>query len=226
MARILVYGDSNSWGFPPDGSGVRFGRDIRWPQVYASLTKDEVIEDCLPGRTVDRDDFDYIYPMARNGWRALPASLRAQSPVDAVLIMLGTNDNKTQFRKSAKDIAQSLINLAKLAAEIGSGKHSWEDLSPPQIGLIAPPPLAKITTLPTWDRYAEWKGGYETSRALASELDDLCQMNDFAFFDGGLVASADEDEGIHLDAKAHIALGQALAKWRNTVLNPVLEFSE
>ena len=32
--RILVYGDSNSWGYLDDGSGVRFAG--RWPVSMAS----------------------------------------------------------------------------------------------------------------------------------------------------------------------------------------------
>ena len=57
--RILIYGDSNSWGYLDDGSGAR--HPARWPVVMAGDlasrgTEVEVIEECLPGRTSNVDD--------------------------------------------------------------------------------------------------------------------------------------------------------------------------
>ncbi|MEE3025708.1 MAG: arylesterase, partial [Pseudomonadota bacterium] len=57
--RILVYGDSNSWGYLDDGSGLRFAD--RWPvsmarRLTAAGQDVELIEECLPGRTTNVDD--------------------------------------------------------------------------------------------------------------------------------------------------------------------------
>ena len=57
--RILIYGDSNSWGYLDDGLGTRF--EGRWPvSMAAQLLTDghdiELIEECLPGRTTNLDD--------------------------------------------------------------------------------------------------------------------------------------------------------------------------
>ena len=54
--NILVYGDSNSWGYLDDGTGLRAPE--RWPQVMARTLRSDVClsEACLPGRTTAIDD--------------------------------------------------------------------------------------------------------------------------------------------------------------------------
>ena len=56
--RILVYGDSNSWGYLDDGSGQRYQN--RWPVVMAGELAArgmpvELVEECLPGRTTSTE---------------------------------------------------------------------------------------------------------------------------------------------------------------------------
>ena len=100
--RILVYGDSNSWGYLDDGSGQRFAD--RWPVSMAqALTAAgqhvELVEECLPGRTTNVDD-----PQEGawcNGLTPFEAILLSQQPLDRILIMLGTNDLKHRFGRDA-----------------------------------------------------------------------------------------------------------------------------
>ena len=54
--RILIYGDSNSWGYLDDGSGARHPPLYCGQQVTASRGMSRVIEECLPGRTSNVDD--------------------------------------------------------------------------------------------------------------------------------------------------------------------------
>ena len=48
--RILCYGDSNTWGYIP-GVGTRYKKEERWTGILESLTKAEVIEEGMCGRT-------------------------------------------------------------------------------------------------------------------------------------------------------------------------------
>ena len=81
--RILIYGDSNSWGYLDDGSGQRFGG--RWPQQMASQLGAEIIEECLPGRVTHGADpaegpqFDGTAPFL--------AILMSHQPLDHVIII-------------------------------------------------------------------------------------------------------------------------------------------
>ncbi|MDA0968756.1 MAG: arylesterase, partial [Proteobacteria bacterium] len=59
MKRILIFGDSNGWGYTDNDDGYRFKE--RWPISLKSFLSEielnvEIIEDCLPGRTTNVDD--------------------------------------------------------------------------------------------------------------------------------------------------------------------------
>ena len=95
MINILVFGDSNSWGYTDEDQGNRYNN--RWPIIMSKKLnnlgiKSYIHEDCLPGRTTnisDPIDGDHF-----NGASVFKASLLAHSPIDLVLVMLGTNDLK------------------------------------------------------------------------------------------------------------------------------------
>ena len=55
--NILCFGDSNTWGFPPD-CGARYDRKTRWPGVLQDALGDAfyVIEEGLPWRNTVWDD--------------------------------------------------------------------------------------------------------------------------------------------------------------------------
>ena len=103
--RILVYGDSNSWGYLDDGSGERF--QDRWPvEMDKHLSYDlsiTLIEECLPARTTNLADPEL--GSSFNGEATLEAVLLSHQPLDHVLIMLGTNDLKAKFDRNINDIS-------------------------------------------------------------------------------------------------------------------------
>ena len=93
MKTILAFGDSLTWGADP-ASGGRHPIDDQWPVALdATLGAGfRVIAEGLNGRTTCYDD--HSGPCDRNGTRALPVCLASHSPLDLVVIMLGTNDLK------------------------------------------------------------------------------------------------------------------------------------
>src|SRR5262245_57049020 len=93
LHRILVYGDSMSWGIVPL-SRKRFPFESRWPGVMqihlnAMGLDVHVIEDCLNGRRTVWDD---PFKAGRNGLEGLGQRIEVNSPLDLVILMLGTND--------------------------------------------------------------------------------------------------------------------------------------
>jgi lysophospholipase L1-like esterase len=156
MPVIVVFGDSNTWGYDP-ATGGRFSRAQRWPSVLQrELGSDfEVIAEGLNGRTTVHDDPIEPY---RCGADALPPCLMSHAPVDLVVLALGCNDLKKRFSVSAFDIAEGAGRLIFLARAYGQGANG----RPPKILLVAPPPIAKLTD------YAEmFEGGQEKSILLA-----------------------------------------------------------
>ena len=116
--NVLCFGDSNTYGYDPagmrDGTAVRYAQDVRWCGVAQRDLGEgwHVIEEGLNGRTTVRDDMCHL-DTNLNGIRALPMLLEAHKPLDAIVIMLGTNDCKTVFNVTASDIARGAMALIR-----------------------------------------------------------------------------------------------------------------
>lgn len=111
MRRILCFGDSNTYGYAPDGQ--RYEADSIWPGIMGKLLGDrfEVIADGKNGRTIAFDD---PYMEGCNGMLDIEASLEANAPLDLVVLMLGTNDLKKYFDATPAQIAQNLKAMCEL----------------------------------------------------------------------------------------------------------------
>lgn len=201
MPVIVVFGDSNTWGYDP-ATGGRFPRAQRWASVLQrELGSDfEVIAEGLNGRTTVHDDPIEPY---RSGADALPPCLMSHAPVDLLILALGCNDLKKRFSLSAFDIAEGAARLIFLARAYGQGP----DGGAPKILLIAPPPIAKLTD------YAEmFEGAAEKSRLLGARFRAVAERERVAFLDGGSVIRCSDLDGIHYEADQHELLGRAAAK--------------
>src|SRR5436309_12189759 len=112
MHRVLVYGDSLSWGIIPN-TRQRLPFASRWPGVMenslsASGIGVRVIENCLNGRrTVWEDPFK----PGRNGLLGLAQVVEMHSPLALVILMLGTNDFQAMHPHDAWISAQGMAAL-------------------------------------------------------------------------------------------------------------------
>ena len=214
--RILVFGDSNSWGFVPckaNESTTRYDAFTRWPAVMAARLGSgfELVEEALSGRTTDLDDSQIDLPSAHlrgavfNGAKILPAILASHLPLDLVIIMLGTNDLKTRFKRNAHEIAIATLGLARLIAECEGGVET--SYSTPKVLLLAPPPVGTKFHDP-----AEWAGSHQKSLELGTALREAAAGAKLPFLDAGEVIGTDGIDGIHFSAEAQKKLGEAVAK--------------
>jgi lysophospholipase L1-like esterase len=185
---------------------------VRWPGVLArELGKDAaVVEEGLPGRTAAV--FDPAWPHYTALPYLLPA-LESHAPLDAVTIMLGTNDVQQQYGRSAAGVANDIAGLVEIAARSACGPAG----AAPHVLVIAPPPIATLS-----DALAEasYGPGAEASRALRRLLESVAESSSFpcGFLDAGAVTSFSEADGYHLDATGHEQLGRAVAAELRQVL--------
>jgi len=200
MKRILCFGDSNTWGYEP-ATGMRYGSDARWTGVLSKVlgTGYEIIEEGLNGRTTVLDD---PYEEYKNGRDYLIPCLESQRPLDLVVLMLGTNDLKARFGVSAFDISKGIETLVKLIQNGESGIRG----KPPEVLLIAPPPVAKLTD------YAEMFAGADfKSQGLGGQYARVAKEMNCAFMDASTVIVSSPLDGIHFEAGEHQKLGKAVA---------------
>ncbi len=202
MQTVLCYGDSNTWGFDP-ATQTRFPRDVRWTGVLRnSLGPDYVvIEEGLNGRTTVWSD--PIEGEHKSGKTYLVPCLESHAPLDVVALMLGTNDLKMRFSVSPFDICAGIEVLIKIIRASEAGP----DGGAPQILLIAPPPVARLSN------YAEMlEGAGPKSRRLAGHYQELAALHGCGFLDAGQVIVSSDLDGIHFEAGEHAKLGRAVAE--------------
>lgn len=200
MKTIVCFGDSNTWGYDP-AAGARFPADQRYTGVLqATLGGDyQVIEEGLNGRTTTVDDPIHPY---RNGLHYLSPCLESHAPFDLVTIMLGTNDLKRRFDRSASDIAESAGILVDIARRTPAGP----DGRPPKVLLISPPPVTELTELSEM-----FEGAEDKSRRMAHFYQRRAERYGAAFFDAGSIIRCSDLDGIHFEQAEHATLGRALA---------------
>ena len=209
MKRILCFGDSNTWGYIAGTNPIqRYDHKTRWTGVLREGLGEayEVIEEGLNGRTTVWDD-----PIEghKNGEKYLVPCLSSQSPLDLVIIMLGTNDTKCRFSLSAFDIAAGMEKLIGIIKSSASGRDSQA----PKILLMCPAPVKNITT------FAEMlEGAEEKSAKMGAHYAAVAQRQGCDFLDIGTIVEPSPVDGIHLDANSHRILGEHLVSMVKDIL--------
>ena len=207
MITCLCYGDSNTWGAIPGpvnsttGFPKRHPKEERWTGILQKLLgfDYEVIEEGLNSRTTNLDDLSSNKPHI-NGLSYLPFCLEVHYPIDCIVFMLGLNDTKSKFHRSAVEIANGMRELISVAKRL-LGKNTY-------VVLVAPPPLSKTSELfPQFDQKS-----IETSKLIAKEYKKLAEEEDVVFLNAADTISTSAIDGLHFDSNQCALLGQQIAK--------------
>jgi lysophospholipase L1-like esterase len=206
MPRLLCFGDSNTHGSPPiEVRGEpyrRFDARTRWPGVLAALLPGwEVAEEGLPGRTAQFPD--PVMGAHMDGREGLKIALQSHGPLDAMTLMLGTNDVKTRFGATPEGVTAGIAALLDIAQGIEmQARHGGF-----RVLLICPPPVLEQGPIA-----AEFFGSRATSLALPPLYRRLAEARGCGFLDAGQVIEVSPVDGIHYDEAAHRKLGEAVAE--------------
>ena len=132
MQHILCFGDSNTYGYKPDGTG-RFLEGVRWTSLLQQKLGADftVYEEGLCGRTTIFQD---ALREGRRGLDLIGTAVETHSPLDLVIIMLGTNDCKTCYGASAEVIAKGLEKVIDKAREKAATPFDLLVISPIHLG--------------------------------------------------------------------------------------------
>lgn len=211
MKTVLCYGDSLTFGADPAVFGGRHAYQNRWPTALEEgigRDKVRVIAEGLGGRTTCFDDYSSLAD--RNGARILPTILGSHAPLDAVVIMLGTNDLKSYISGSAFGAAMGMKRLVEIIRTFPYGP----DAAIPEIVIVSPPHcIASEHT----DMMPMFEKGIAESREFASHYRRVAEELDCAFLDAAQFVVPSPIDGVHLDPENSRAIGKALV--------PVLEKS-
>ena len=199
---ILAFGDSLTFGHDA-GNQRRHAFEDRWPTVLEQGLegKARVIAEGLGGRTTAFDDWSAAAD--RNGVTVLPTLLSSHTPLDLVVIMLGTNDLKPSLNGSAHAAAFGVRRLVEIIRT-----HPYAFAVPaPKIVIVSPPHVIETTHLELGPMF---EGAIAESRKFAAHYARAASDLGTGFFDASTVAVPDSVDGIHLDAANTRAIGNGL----------------
>jgi lysophospholipase L1-like esterase len=214
--RVLVFGDSNSWGSSARVEGqpvTRLSDDVRWAGVLQTALGREVavVVDGLVGRTTDLDlpaGFGAVPSGSDfNGAKALPAALAREMPLDLVIIMLGTNDLLPVFGRSADEIAAAAVRVAELVARSPGGAAT--SYPAPKVLLVAPPVIGVVSRAPMRELFGD---AQPKARLLGPALVEAARRSGVPIVDASAVTTVDGADGVHLTAANHRLLGLSVAE--------------
>ncbi|MBQ6326572.1 MAG: hypothetical protein IJI26_10950 [Clostridia bacterium] len=219
MKRILIYGDSNSWGFdvtryiPEIDTYQRMTEEERWPSLVRTLLGSgyEVIEDALNGRTTLQED---PYMPHRNGLTGLCVALDANAPLDLVVIQLGCNELKQMFNLSAGMIARGVERLVQECEQPLYGYAA------PKVLLIAPAPthpdIGKLAF-----GYNFGPEAYQKSLEFGAHYRAVAERHGCGFIDcAALGFEINNIDGLHYSKADHARLAPVVADAIRGMLAP------
>ncbi len=217
--RIMIYGDSNTWGYIPVESGAttRYPANVRWPGVLQAALGSgyEVIDEGLSARTTDIPDptLPHISGAGLDGSAYLSAAIATHHPLDLVVIMLGTNDVKKMFDRSSFRIALGVGKLIDIVAQTRGGVGT--SYPTPKVLVLAPPPLGKLAPEGRAERFA---GGVEKTKAMPAYYEAVAKAAGAEFLEVGKLTTTDGIDGVHLSPEAHKAIGTGVAEKIKAIL--------
>ncbi len=214
--RILVYGDSNSWGYEARSDGGptrRFPADRRWTGILQRKLGPGyvVIEDGLNLRTTDLDGEHWpgsvMRPDTVNGAKHLPTSIAANMPLDLVVIMLGTNDLQARYGRSPSEIAHAVVRLARMVQASAGGIGTR--YKAPKVLIVSPVEVADIP-IEEWSR--RYAGSRTKSAGFAAAFREAAGAARIPEFDAAAAigGTAHGVDGIHLSRSDHSKLAAGI----------------
>ena len=211
--EILIYGDSNTWGYipvpyEPPLAVNRRGEDLRWPCITAKDLGEEyhIIEEGLSGR---RSIYGEGEDWPVNGEPYLTPCLLTHSPLDLVVIMLGTNDLRIEYGVTRETLGVGISRLVDIVQSLPDCGHG---VKPPKVLIIAPGLIVHPDEFMEHYKNRGYQKGEELSAAFGEAYHAVAEEKGCEFLNAADFVTTSPIDGLHMDDASHIALGHAVAE--------------
>ncbi len=189
--RILIYGDSNTWGqMNFDG---RYPEEKQWCWILQDKLGDyyRVVQEGLPARVAGA--FETKKPEL-NGRVSFEVAYRTALPLDFVIVALGTNDLKERYARSASQIVDDILWYKEKIKKI----KDTMIVKVPKVIFIAPPNFVSK------DEYfqADEVKRQEVIIGLRQKEQSVIAFNDLKL----------TDDGVHFSENAHQVVAEEIHK--------------
>ena len=201
MKTILCFGDSNTYGLIPGYKG-RYNFSTRWTGILSDMLEEynfRIVEEGLCGRTTVFDDEKRDF---RNGSETLSLILETHSPIDYVILMLGTNDCKKCYSPTDEKIGDGVLELISIIKSFDRNI---------KIILISPVALRKeIFKISGFDEYDE--NSVIVSQLLKERYKSIAEKESCLFLSASDFAKTSLVDCEHLDENGHRILACEIKK--------------
>jgi lysophospholipase L1-like esterase len=222
--RVLVFGDSNAWGWQATAEGApatRLPDAQRWAGVIQTGlgVNYKVIVDGLNGRTVNISYPEKVATLSGaefSGENTLRLALAREAPLDLVLIMLGTNDVQDELGRKPDEIAEGIGKLVSIVRKDYAGVFT--KYGAPKVLVIVPPPIGDVSKTPFKDAFAG--EAQRKSEQLSAAIHRVAQRENFPVFDAGQTIKIRSIDGLHLTEQDHSHFGKVLVPVVRRLVGP------
>lgn len=202
--RILIYGDSLTYGLIPASGGKRYDTATRFTGQLQTVLGDEydIIEEWQRGRMLVWENA--FFPQ-RNGQFVFGPIFSSHLPVDMIVLFLGTNDMNAWQMRTYEEMLEWVRNYVTQIH--WRCEHLGWDI--PRVALVVPPCIDEEKMGAAFgDKFlgAEKKSHmlYEWYSRISEELGLQCIDTSHAVQPG--------EDGIHLDENNNHILAQIIAR--------------
>ncbi len=197
MKSILCFGDSNTWGYDPV-TKERFSEEIRWTGLLREKLKDvNIIEDGVCGRTTVYKDKNRPGIIGIESIRNIFVD---GNDIDGVVLMLGTNDCKSCFNASPKEIAGGINMCLDIILEY---------VLPQNVLLVSPIHLGEDVWKENFDPEFN-ETSVAVSKGLKNEYLKIAQKRNLRFIAASDHVQASTADQEHLSKEGHFELSNVI----------------
>lgn len=202
--NIFCYGDSNVYGFDPNTDGDPYPEEVIWTSILQKELGEEynVIPEGKKGRTTIYDRPDHIN---KNGLGHLGPLLALHTPVDFIILMLGTNDCASDINLSVEEIAAGMDVIVDTAKRASFKMQGYE----PKIILIVPPAILPELEGTPFDHRIDHTS-VEKSLALAPLYEQIAEKYGCLFLDLTHGMDISPVDCVHLTEEGHKQLADLI----------------
>jgi len=196
MKRIFCFGDSNTYGYD---AGSRFGERLletqRWPEILGGLSGWEIKNEGMNGREIPAE------PWFLERFDRLLSEAAKESPVDLVVIMLGSNDLLNLYRPDIREIGDCMERFIQHVME-----HPLVGGKGEKILLIAPAPT-------DIGRFGEEEAVYDREAGkFGACYQKIAERHGLLFADAGRWEIPLAHDGVHFTPEGHQRFAEELWK--------------
>jgi len=199
MKKILLYGDSNTFGLNPQKFS-RYDENARWSGIIKEKLKNdfEVIEEGANNRTgFSKNPEGEFY----SSQEYFPKLLKSIGIIDIIVIAIGTNDLQFQYDISFERIEEGLQNLVE------EGKKYSNNI------ILIPSVILDDRILNGFFKTMFDKTGIQKSKSVGQIYRKIAEKSNCYIFDVNEFAKGSDTDGLHYSEESHKLIAEKLLKF-------------